>query len=203
MKLLCHRGQRHEYEEAEQGIKLFSVSQIRRVAHDPFIGVPESILEPARKRGTILHRRFALALYATEGLCAYPGIIEEYKGYCLAQDTWIRMHDVHPLKVEQASLSLKYGYAGTPDGKVLYGPKRKIALIDLKTGSPQVTDAGQLVLYEKMDGYDDCEGLLDLYVHEDGTYTETFVKKADRVGQWAWMMAALGVLVSRVNHGVR
>jgi hypothetical protein len=203
VKLACHRGERHEYEEVERGIKLFSVSQIRKVAYDPFVGLPKSILEPARKRGSILHRRFAMALYATEGLCPHPGVIEEYRGYCLAQDEWIKKNDVRPVKVEQASGSLKYGYAGTPDGLVTYGSKRTLTLMDLKTGAKQVTDAGQLILYKEMDGYQDTSTLLDLYIHEDGTYTETFVKKSDRVTQWAWMMAALGVLTSRANFNVK
>lgn len=203
MSLVCHRGARHEYEEVERGIKLFSVSQIRRVAYDSFIGLPESILEPARKRGTILHRRFALALYATEGLCPQPGVIEEYEGYCKAMDAWIKKNDVKPLTVEQASLSIKFGYAGTPDGLVTYGAKRTLTLMDLKTGAAQVTDAGQIILYKEMDGYEATSALLDLYIHEDGTYTEKFVKKAERATQWAWMMAALGVLTSRANHNCK
>lgn len=203
MQIVCTRRARHEYEEVERGIKLFSVSQIRKVAYDPFVGLPESILEPARKRGTILHRRFALALYATEGLCPYPAIIEEYEGYCKAMDAWIKKNDVRPIKVEQASLSLKFGYAGTPDGLVTYGTKRTLTLMDLKTGAPQVTDAGQIILYKEMAGYEATSALLDLYIHEDGTYTEKFVKKTERVGQWAWMMAALGVLTSRANYNVK
>lgn len=203
MKLICHRGARHEYEEVERGIKLFSVSQIRRVAHDPFVGVSESILEPARKRGTILHRRFALALYATEGLCTHPEIIEEYRGYCLAQDTWIKKNDVKPIKVEQASLSIKFGYAGTPDGLVTYGTLQTLTLLDLKTGSPQPTDIMQILAYKEMAGYEDTSVLLDLYVHEDGSYTEKFVKRAERATEWAWFMSALGVLQSRANHGMK
>ena len=54
-----------------------------------------------------------------------------------------------------------------------------------------------------MEGYESTSALLDLYIHKDGTYAETFVKKSDRATQWAWMMAALGVLTSRANHGLK
>lgn len=203
MKLCCTRGARHEYEEVERGIKLFSVSQIRRVAHDPFVGLPESILEPARKRGTILHRRFALALYATEWLCPHPAVIEEYRGYCLAMDACIKKNDVKPLKVEQSSLSLKLGYAGTPDGLVVYGKKRVLTLMDLKTGAQQPTDIMQLLAYKEMQGYEETSALMDLYVYEDGSYEEKFVTRAERATEWAWFTSALGVLISRANHGVK
>lgn len=202
MTLTCTRGQTYEYHR--DGIDLFSVSQIRKIAHDPYCGIPEQVLEAARQRGTLLHRRFWKVLASQAGLLPVPPPIPQFAGYCASMDEWVKRNHVHPLKLEEASYSLKFGYAGTPDALVTIGPKQFPALIDLKTGAPQKTDPMQLVMYHKMEGYEGAAYLVDVYIQEDGSKAkEARVTSGMKAMEWAWAMAALGVLQSRVNHGCR
>lgn len=204
MNLTCTRGATHEYRETEQGIDLFSVSQIRKVAHDPYLGIPEPVLEAARLRGTVLHRRFWRVLAAQAGLCERPAPLPQFVGYCTSMDEWVTRNQVMPLKIEERSCSIKFGYAGTPDAMVIFGKKKRITLIDLKTGVPNLTDPMQLLAYQKMEGYEEAVDLLDLYVQADGSYAkEKPVTPGMKVTEWAWFLNALGVLQSRVNHGVQ
>jgi len=200
MTLITKRGAAFEY-ETELGAKLFSVSQIRKIMDDSMSRVPLALLEPARLRGTILHRRFWRLLAHRAGLCPMPGLIEEYAGRCRAMDEWADKNQVVPRRIEEPSANLKLGYAGCGDTICLYGGKGLLTLTDLKTGEPQLTDPAQLLAYDEMDGYR-SEQLLDLYVHEDGTYTEKWVTKKVRVTQWPWFLSALNVLRSRRNHGI-
>jgi hypothetical protein len=203
MKLFCHRGAAHEYRDEEQGVDLFSVSQIRKVAHDPYIGIPVDVLEAARMRGTLLHRRFWKVLAAQDGLMEMPAPITGLEGYCAAMDSWVVRNQVKPVRLEEPSASLKFGYAGTPDALVLYGKSQLAVLPDLKTGAPTKTDPMQLIAYQKMHGYEGATKLLDLYVQADGTFKEVWVSKSTQAVEWAWFLSALGVLQSRVNHNCR
>jgi hypothetical protein len=118
-------------------------------------------------------------------------------------DDWITRNQVHPLKLEETSCSIKFGFAGTPDALVKIGPKGFKAIIDLKTGAPTATDPMQLVAYSKMDGYEDAGYLVDVYVQRDGSRAkEARVTSGMKAVEWAWFLAALGVLQSRVNHGI-
>jgi len=202
VNLTCHRGAKHEYRETEQGVDLFSVSQIRRMAHDPYIGIPEQVLEAARHRGTLLHRRFWRLLASQAGLMPVPQAIPQFSGYCASMDEWVKRNQVMPVKIEEASCSLKYGYAGTPDAFITIGSKQFKALIDLKTGAPNKTDPMQLIAYSKMDGYEEADYLVDVYVQEDGSRAkEARITPGMKATEWCWFMSALGNLQSRVNHG--
>jgi hypothetical protein len=202
MNLTVHRGAKHEYRETEQGVDLFSVSQIRKMAHDPNLGIPEQVLEAARHRGTVLHRRLWRLLASQAGLLPVPPATPQFAGYCTSMDEWIKRNQVMPVKIEEASCSLKFGYAGTPDALVTIGPKQFTALIDLKTGAPTKTDPMQLIAYQKMEGYEDAAYLVDVYVQADGSRAkEARITSGMKATEWAWFLNALGVLQSRVNHG--
>lgn len=202
MTITCTRGATYEY-HADM-VDLFSVSQIRKVAHDPYIGIPEEILEAARQRGTLLHHRFWRMLAAQVGLMPIPPVLHQFAGYCTSMDEWITRNQVRPIKIEESSLSLKFGYAGTPDALVTIGPKQFTALLDLKTGAPTKTDPMQLLAYQKMDGYEDAGYLVDVYVQADGTTAkEARITSSMKATEWCWFLNALGVLRSRVNHGVK
>lgn len=201
MTITCTRGARHEYHA--DGIDLFSVSQIRKVAHDPYLGLNADILEFARVRGAMLHRRFWKLLASRAGLLDRPATIKGFEGYCTSMDAWVERHDVMPVKIEETSCSLKFGFAGTPDALVRYGPKAKLLLMDLKTGAVNKTDPMQLLAYKQMDGYEEAEGLLDVYIQADGgRAVEQPVTPGVKVAQWSWFLNAMGVLQSRINHGV-
>lgn len=204
MHLIVHRGAKHECRETDQGIDLFSVSQIRKMAHDPYVGIPEQVMEAARHRGTLLHRRFWRVLAAQAGLLTMPLPLQQFAGYCTSMDEWVKRNQVMPVKIEEASLSLKFGFAGTPDALVRFGRKQRLTLIDLKTGAVNLTDPMQLLAYQKMDGYEEAVDLIDVYVQADGSYAvEKPVTPGMKATEWAWFLSALGNLQSRINHGVQ
>lgn len=202
MTFLTNRGQPYEYEETERRLKLFSVSQIRKVMHDGMAGIPPSVLEPARVRGTLLHQRFWRMLAWRAGLCDFPPLIAAYPGQCRAMDEWAARNQVQPVKLEEPSMNAKLGYAGCVDTLCLYGDKQLLTLADLKSGGAQITDPAQLLAYNEMEGYQ-SEQLLDLYVHEDGTFTEQWITTTDKIVQWPWFLSALNVLKARRNHGIK
>lgn len=202
MRFLTHRGTPYEYEETESGAKLFSVSQVRRVMDDSMSRVPLSAMEPARLRGTLLHQRFWKMLASRAGLCDMPSVILGYVGQCQAMDKWAEEKAVLPVKLEEPSANLKLGYAGCVDTQCIYGETKILTLADLKSGSEQITDPAQLLAYDEMEGYR-SEKLLDLYVHEDGTYTEKWVTRQDKILQWPWFISALNVLKGRRNHNIK
>lgn len=200
MKLITQRGEKQEYRDAETGRTFYSVSQVRKVAFDSYAGLPESVLEPARVRGTVLHRRMFFCLASQEGLCAYPSIIPGLEGYCQSMDRWIEKRKPKRVKLETPSYNERYGYAGTPDAllNVYLGKgfckKWRTVLFDLKTGSPVSTDPMQLVAYSHMDGYK-ADELLDVYLDASGGEAkEQFVTKGNRASGWVAFISALNVL---------
>jgi hypothetical protein len=204
MHLTCHRGATYEYRDEDQRVDLFSVSQIRRMAHDPYVGIPEQAMEAARHRGTVLHKRFWRLLASQAGLMPVQAAIPQFAGYCTSMDEWVMRNQVMPVKIEEASLSLKFGYAGTPDALVTIGPKQFKALIDLKSGAPSPTDPMQLIAYQKLEGYEDAAYLVDVYIQADGSKAkEGRVTSGMKATEWCWFLAALGVLQSRVNHNCK
>lgn len=200
MKLITQRGEKQEYRDAETGRTFYSVTQVRRVAFDSYAGIPDSVLEPARVRGTLLHKRMVFCFAAQNGLCAYPSILVGLEGYCQSMDRWIERRKPTCDKVEMASVNQRYGYAGTPDallnmriGKGFCQKWRKV-IFDLKTGSPVRTDMMQLCAYEHMDGYK-ADELLDVYLDSDGgDAKEQFVTKGQRGTEWAAFLNALSIL---------
>lgn len=201
MKLIAQRGKKQEYLDEETGRTFYSVTQVRKVAFDSYAGIPESVMEPVRVRGTILHRRFFFAIASLEGLCPYPAVLHQYEGYCQSMDTWIAKRKPKRIKLESASCNLRYGYAGTPDAlfDLLLPLNRKVSrirrvLCDLKTGAPTKTDPMQLCAYEHMDGYK-ADELMDLYLDADGGEAkEHFVTKGNRAVGWSAFLNALSLL---------
>lgn len=196
MKLIAQRGEKQEYRDEETGKTFYSVSQVRKVAFDPYVGIPESVLEPARVRGTLLHKRFFIALASLEGWCPYPVVIPSLTGYCQSMDRWIEKRKPVRLLLEAASWNLRYGFAGRPDA--LFGMAVKVShktvLTDLKTGLPVPSDPMQLCAYEHMDGYK-ADELLDVYLDADGgDAKEQFVTKGQRATEWAAFLNALSIL---------
>lgn len=198
MKLITHRGASYEYEEVDSGLKLFSVSQVRKVMLDSYVGIPESVLEPARMRGQILHTFFWKSLAAQAGLCEQPSILEAYEGRCRAILSWITKSQAYPIMLEEPSINRKLGIAGTPDAFVKYGPKQKLAIVDLKTGGPVATEAAQLLLYRSMEGYEGAKLLIDVYVGESGEYRE--IQRQQDVAAWAAALSAINLLRWRANQ---
>lgn len=196
MKLLTQRGEKQEYRDEETGRTFYSVTQVRKVADDPYMGIPESVLEPARVRGTVLHRRFFFAVASLEGLCPYPAVIPSIAGYCQSMDRWIETRKPTRIMLETPSCNVRYGYAGTADALLnIYLKKtwRKV-LLDLKTGAPTRTDPMQLCAYEHMDGYK-ADELLDVYLDaEGGDAKERFVTKGQRATEFAAFLNALSLL---------
>lgn len=196
MKLITQRGEKQEYRDAETGRTFYSVTQVRKVAFDSYAGIPDSVLEPARVRGTILHRRFFFAMASLEGLCPYPAVIQQYAGYCQSMDGWIEKRKPTRHKLETTSCNERYGYAGTPDAllNIYFNKKWKKVLFDLKTGAPTLTDPMQLCSYEHMDGYK-ADELLDVYLDASGGEAkERFVTKGNRAVEWAAFLNALSLL---------
>ncbi len=203
MKLVAQRGEAKEYRD-ESGRTFFSVTQVRKCAFDAYAGIPDEKLEPARLRGTLLHRRFFFAIASLEGLCAYPVVIRGYEGHCQSMDRWIEKRKPVRVRLETASWNPRFGYAGTPDGllwlmlevKSRKGVKlvKVLVLIDLKTGAPIKTDPMQLCAYEHMDGYK-AEELLDVYLDADGGEAkEVFLTKGQRATEWAAFQNSLSLL---------
>lgn len=196
MTLRTQRGERYEYVEEERGLSLFSVTQIRKVALDTYAGIPEDVLEPARVRGTRLHRRFFFAMASLGGHCEYPKILNGIEGYCASMDRWIQKRQPKVLALELGSLNARYGYAGTLDAMLwmIVGKKEKRVLMDLKTGAPTKTDAMQLVAYDHMEGCKSDE-LMDLYLDADGRDAkEVFVTQGKRATEWAAFVNAINLL---------
>lgn len=202
MKLITRRGERFEYLEQEDKLDLFSVTQIRKVADDAYANVPAHVLEPARVRGSALHRRFFFAMASRRGLCAYPPVLEQYEGYCRSMDRWIEKRQPTALELEAPGMSRRYRYAGTKDALLLLTDRKRDrrTIFDLKTGQPTKTDAMQLVAYDHMDD-GKAEDLLDLYLDADGgEAVEAFVPTGKRAVEWAAFLSALNLLKWRISQ---
>jgi len=202
MIISCTRGESYEYHQG--AVDLFSVSQVRKMAHDTYAGIPLEVLEPARKRGEILHRRFWKLLASRAGLMEKPLVIPEFDGYCRSMDDWAERNQVIPVKLEEVSACLKLGFAGTPDALVRMGRRQRLTLLDLKTGALTLTDPMQLIAYKHMQGYEEADDLLDLYIQPDSSHAkEKPVTPAMKATEWSWFLTALNLLKARRNHGVK
>lgn len=200
MTLTTHRGEQYEYLD-ETGKGYFSVTQVRRCVHDSYAGIPAQHLKAAQDRGTQLHRRFWRVIAAQAGLVEIPSVIDPFKGYCDAMDRWVVKNNVRPVRLEHKSLNRKLGYAGQTDAQVLYGKKSVLTLADLKSGEKTLTDILQLLAYDAMEDMKSKQ-LMNLYIHEDGTYKEVFITARDRVTHWPVFLNALSLLKWRVGNGV-
>lgn len=196
MKLITQRGKKQEYRDEETGRLFYSVTQVRRVALDPYVGIPESVLEPARVRGTILHRRFFFAIASLEGLCPYPAVIQQYAGYCQSMDGWVEKRKPERILLEAIRCNLRHGYAGALDGlfKMVLIRKPRRVLMDLKSGQETATDILQLCAYEHME---DCQAdeVMDVYLDaEGGEAKEQWATKGSRAVGWSAFCNAISLL---------
>lgn len=190
MELIVQRGKPKEYYKDVKGY--FSISQIRKEMLPQWYPDDES----ARRRGNRLHTRFAVALGAKAGLCAYPDVIPEYTGYCRAMDAWVFGAAFKPVKIEEPSVCEKYGFAGTPENLLDFAPG-VLGIVDLKTGGETKTDGIQLILNTMLEGYEDATRLLNLYIAADGTH-RTVERKFDPFGVAA-ALSAINVLTWRLT----
>lgn len=196
MKLITRRGERQEYYDIETGRNFYSVTQVRKVAFDSYAGVSESVLEPARVRGMILHRRFFFAMASLEGLCPYPAVTHQYEGYCQSMDQWIEKRKPERILLEAIRCNLRLGYAGAIDGlfnMVLIRKPRRV-LMDLKSGQKNASDILQLCAYEHME---DCQAdeVVDVYLDPSGGEAkEQWATKGNRASGWNAFQSALNIL---------
>lgn len=196
MKLITQRGKKQEYLDEETGRTFYSVTQVRKVAFDSYAGIPESVLEPARVRGTLLHRRFFFAIASLEGLCPYPAVFPQYEGYCQSMDKWVAKRKPERILLEAIRCNLRMGYAGALDGlfKMVLIKKPRRVLMDLKSGDPTPTDILQTCAYEHMDGCK-ADELLDVYLDASGGEAkEQWATKGNRATGWNAFISSLNVL---------
>lgn len=206
MNLIAERGKDQEYVNRDTGERFFSVSQIRTMAYDTFAHANPADLEAAQKRGILVHGFLWRYLAYRQGLLDLPAITPAIEGYCRSFQRWADHHEVEPILLEHTGVNERHGYAGTLDilAWVGSGKKRKIMLIDGKSGVPTKTDKMQLALYEQLGGLGKIHQSLDLYLQADGKDAEAvFLTAQERVSEWAWAMSALGVLKGRLAHNCR
>ena len=142
------------------------VSTILRVLDDSYEGVPQAALEKAAERGEHLHRLCLSYLASLDGLCEAPVEVRaDYAPAYLAFVKWVTDNQVSPIAVEQGAASLKYGFRGTPDALVTYGPHAIRTLLDLKfTATILRTNRVQVQAYWRLDLYEDAERVLLLHI---------------------------------------
>lgn len=199
MSLTVNRGAQFEYEDPETGKKYFSVSQVRACMWEGFRFVKPDVLAAAQRRGTLLHRRFALCLGARLDLCAYPPILKEYPGYCDSMDRFIDDYQPEAERIEEPSKSDKWGVAGCPDG--LLKITSVLSITDLKSGDETPVDPCQLLGYHELDDYRCAERMLDVYLNKHGKKPEVKeIKRREHLFDWAAFVNALHLLKWRVKQ---
>lgn len=191
------RAQARQYES--NGTRYHSVSQVLQVLTGETYAYGSV---EAMQRGTDIHAWFAWAVQAYGGSDAeQPDLSADHQPYMQGIYDWIATAKPLPMMVEESSICKVYGleFAGTPDllASVLHGGKRKVALIDLKTGQPNDAHRVQVQAYSRLAGYTGAEVLVLLYVGKEGFKTVT-VKKSPR--DWAAFQSALAVLNWRASH---
>lgn len=179
--------------------RYYSVSQVLQVLTGETYAYGST---EAMQRGTDIHAWFAWAVNAYAGNDAeQPDLSADHAPYMQGIYDWLSVAKPLPMMIEEPSVCKVYGleFAGTPDllASVLHGGKRKMALIDLKTGQPNDAHRIQVQSYSRLAGYTGAEVLLVLYVSKDGFKTVT-VKKSPR--DWAAFQSALSVLAWRETH---
>ena len=160
------RSQRRQY--ACDGKRYFSVTQICHA----MMGETSYGSEADMQRGTDLHTIFALAVASYAGRCAPPIVPGEYQGYYQSMQDWIDAFKPVPISIEKPSIYCKanHSFAGTPDllAWIQHKQKRRLAIVDLKSGAAAPWHRIQVSAYARLDGYTEAETLGLLYVHADG-----------------------------------
>ena len=207
------RGERQEYRHVASGKTYFSVSQVLEVLMPgTFDNVPKNKLAATRERGNDLHYWFAMVLGWKAKLVAQPEAPDGIAGYVAAMMKWADDYSVTPILFETPSCSPEYGFAGTVDTlancraypayKTPPGAdiERFHTIVDLKSGQPKAADIVQIQMYKRLEGYQNAQQMLLLYVKPDGTYKVLPVREAE--GDFAWFLNGVGVLQGRLSRGV-
>ena len=143
--ILVDRAAPAHYKDVETGLRFHSVSQCLDVLYpNRFSFVQPDVLAAAQDRGVRRHLLFGVLALWKAGLAEEPQINARDEAVAIGLVKWIHEHDIHPLRVEESALNRKDGYGGTPDCQVLYGPKRTIVLVDLKSGGEEDAHGLQL-----------------------------------------------------------
>lgn len=174
--------------------KLPRVSTILRILYDSYAGVPSAVLEVAAERGETLHRLCLTFLASLDGLCSAPDQIpHEYDAAYRAFGQWVAANQVQPIAVEQAGVCTKYGYRGTPDALIAWGPRQFRTILDLKfTASILPTNRVQVQAYWRLDDYADADRALLLHINPlTGECKAHTITKNPH--DWAGFMNALSV----------
>lgn len=142
------------------------VSTILRVLDDSYAGVPQAAMDKAAERGEHLHRLCLSYLASLDGMCDAPVEVRaDYAPAYLSFVKWVMANQVSPIAVEQGSSSLKYGYRGTPDALITYGPHQLKTLLDLKfTAAIMRTNRVQVQAYWRLDLYQEAERVMLLHI---------------------------------------
>lgn len=177
--------------------KLPRVSTILRVLDDSYAGVPQAALDEAAERGEHLHRLCLSYLASLDGLCEAPVEVRaEYAPAYLAFVKWVADNQVTPIAVEQGSVCSKYGFRGTPDALVTYGPKQTATLLDLKfTAAILRTNRVQVQAYWRLDLYQTAERVLllhikpltgELKIHTIPKHPQDWAAFLNALSVWKW-----------------
>lgn len=190
------RTQQRQY--AAEGTRFYSVSQVLQVLTGETYAYGS---DEAMQRGTDVHAWFAWAVNAYAGNDAeQPDLSADHAPYMQGIYDWLSVAKPLPMMIEESAVATGgLPFAGTPDlmASIMHGGKRKVALIDLKTGQPNDAHRIQVQAYSRLAGYTGAEVLLVLYVSKDGFKTVT-VKKSPR--DWAAFQSALSVIAWRESH---
>lgn len=192
--LALDRSQPRHY--ATTGSRFFSVSTVCMT----MTGEQPYGTEADKQRGTDLHAIFSLAVASSVGRCEPPSVTQDYEGYYRSMLGWIDAAKPEPVHIEKPSVSpaKHLPFAGTPDllAWIHRGGRKRLALIDLKTGGSARWHQVQVLAYSKLELYRIADALGLLYVHADGTPGNYVPVKPDP-RDWAAFQAAVHLLIWR------
>lgn len=143
------------------------VSTILHILEDSYAGVPQSVLDHAAERGEELHRLCLTYLASLTGLCEAPGEIrQDYRAAYEAFVKWCAEFDVYPIAIEQEGINTLNGFLGHPDALILFGPIRRVTLIDLKfTATILRINKVQVIAYWHLDLYEEATGAMLVHIN--------------------------------------
>lgn len=198
--LTCTRGEQYEYTNTVNGAQYFSVSQVLDVL-DPhaFDDVDYEILEGASYRGARIHHIFSRLLASQIGLWPADKLDcpEQFRGYVRSLVLWIQANQVKPVKIEQPSHHPVLPVAGRPDCEIIYGPQRRLVLVDLKTGKGlRRAHRVQLQAYRQFLHYQHLTSMMTLYAQRDGSKAREIWCSRDPHDE-AWFLNGVNVLIGR------
>lgn len=167
------------------------VSTILRVLDDAYEGVPQSALDVAAERGEALHRLCLSYLASLDGVHEAPVPTPPYEKAYQTFVQWCTDNAVLVVAIEERSVSLKYGFTGTPDALVIV--RGQEYLIDLKfTAAILRINRVQIQAYHRLDDYQTAKSTALLHIHPvTGELKVHTIKK--NPADWAAFLNALSV----------